>query len=437
MPVEATVDSSSLVASRGAGVDEDAADPTAAAHAYLSEFLGMTAEELQQLSDKYRSLPATRRGPDEITVASPELAPAATRTAEAAAAAATAAAAAATTATATASGDVAIVSADGSATGGAGDAGDERGREEEREVTVRAAADQAATAVAGRLLVPEIPALASMLHQQMGVPKERVKRLLLKWPRLLEVSGYHLRECVGWLTGTLGLRPEEVAKLVLAYPPLLIKSVDYQLKPNLYWLENDVGLTRTESRRAVNSCPQLLAKSVTSNFMPKIKFFQDVLRLDMGGVSGLLVRYPQLFNFSLENMAWKARWLEEELLLDPYQVRRVLTRCPSVFAYSAERNLVPTLEFFVDELGATKAQVREAVIKKPRLLGMSLENRLVPRLQAIRGAGFTPSWDLHHEVMLFASDIVFRRWLREEPTGAARRRREIQGGLSQTGRRHH
>lgn len=29
---------------------------------------------------------------------------------------------------------------------------------------------------------------------------------------------------------------------------------------------------------------------------------------------------------------------------------------------------------------------------------MSLENRLVPRLQQIRRAGFTPSWELHHEV---------------------------------------
>lgn len=48
----------------------------------------------------------------------------------------------------------------------------------------------------------------------------------------------------------------------------------------------------------------------------------------------------QLFNFGLDNMAWKARWLEQELALDTYQVKRVLTRCPSVFAYSAERNLV-------------------------------------------------------------------------------------------------
>ena len=47
---------------------------------------------------------------------------------------------------------------------------------------------------------------------------------------------------------------------------------------------------------------------------------------------------------------------------------------------------------------ATQYKVRKAVINKPRLLGMSLENRLVPRLQQIRRAGFTPSWELHHEV---------------------------------------
>lgn len=49
-----------------------------------------------------------------------------------------------------------------------------------------------------------------------------------------------------------------------------------------------------QSRRAVSSCPQLLAKGVSSNFMPKIKFFNDVLRLDMEGVSGILLRYPQV-----------------------------------------------------------------------------------------------------------------------------------------------
>ena len=42
-------------------------------------------------------------------------------------------------------------------------------------------------------------------------------------------------------------------------------------------------------------------------------------------------------------------------------------------------------------------KIRDAVVHKPRLLGMSLEKRLLPRLQKIRTAGFTPSWDLHHE----------------------------------------
>lgn len=48
----------------------------------------------------------------------------------------------------------------------------------------------------------------------------------------------------------------------------------------------------------------------------------------------------QLFNSSLENMTWKARWLQEELAMNHYQMKRALTRCPCVFHYSAEQNLV-------------------------------------------------------------------------------------------------
>lgn len=68
--------------------------------------------------------------------------------------------------------------------------------------------------------------------------------------------------------------------------------------------------------------------------------------VDGSSPPSLLVLYPgrpfscQLFNFSLENMTWKARWLEEELLLDHVEVKKVFVRCPSVLAYSAERNLV-------------------------------------------------------------------------------------------------
>lgn len=47
---------------------------------------------------------------------------------------------------------------------------------------------------------------------------------------------------------------------------------------------------------------------------------------------------------------------------------------------------------------SNRPKVRAAVVRKPRLLGMSLEKRLLPRLHQIRAAGFTPSWDLHHEV---------------------------------------
>ncbi|CAM9955428.1 unnamed protein product, partial [Ectocarpus fasciculatus] len=292
-------------------------DPTAAAHGFLAEFLDMSEEELRQLSAKYQSLPPGRRGPDEITVAGPELAAAAAKAAEEAAAAVIVASAGPPSLASGRGGEQRSAHGVGAAGGG---------------TTVRDAADRAAARAAGIVLIPETPALASVLYAQLGVPKERVKRLLLKWPRLLEVSGYKVGQCIQWLTETVGMTKDQVAKLVLAHPPMV--------------------------RKVVCSCPQLLVKSVSSNFVPKIRFFEQRLGIGRDGIGPMLVRYPQLFNFSLENMTWKARWLEEELLLDHIEVKKVFVRCPSVLAYSAERNLVPTLEFFLDELGATRRQVR-------------------------------------------------------------------------------
>ncbi|CAM9620432.1 unnamed protein product [Ectocarpus sp. 4 AP-2014] len=182
-------------------------DPTAAAHGFLTEFLDMSEEELRQLSAKYQSLPPGRRGPDEITVAGPELAAAAAKAADEAAAAV-------------------VVSSAGSPSpggehaGGFGAVG-----------TVRDAADQAAARAAGIVLIPETVALASVLYAQLGVPKERVKRLLLKWPRLLEVSGYKVGQCIQWLTETVGMTKDQVAKLVLAHPPMVSGLIRYQRYP--------------------------------------------------------------------------------------------------------------------------------------------------------------------------------------------------------------
>lgn len=68
-----------------------------------------------------------------------------------------------------------------------------------------------------------------------------------------------------------------------------------------------------------------------------------------------------------------------------------------------------TSSFFVFVLGLETQKVREAVTRQPRLLGMSLEMRLRPRLQIIRKAGFTPSWELHHGVSCAVSCLI---WLR-------------------------
>ena len=57
--------------------------------------------------------------------------------------------------------------------------------------------------------------------------------------------------------------------------------------------------------------------------------------------------WQQLLNFSPTNMAWKARYLAEETQMSAVDLRSVLRRCPSLFAYSVERNLVGVSDFVI------------------------------------------------------------------------------------------
>lgn len=153
---------------------------------YFTYNTDIHSQELQQLSAKYQSLPPGQRGPDEITVAGPELAAAAAKAAEAAAAAVVSEAEAeATAADASSPEGSRRGGVDGTLGGGGGEGRDAVAAAAE---SVKVAANKAAAAAAGRVLIEEAPAVASVLHVQLGVPKEKVKRLLLKWPRLLEVS---------------------------------------------------------------------------------------------------------------------------------------------------------------------------------------------------------------------------------------------------------
>ena len=182
-------------------------------------------QDIKQLSENYRKLPAGRRNPDEITVADPELAAAAAAAGEAAASAVLVKASTPTP-TATPAAELSAPSDPEIPRKGASDVGTDRrrgtspspvdhgdgsdgvedrhsevggadcGRENESwsggeavgSVGVRVAAERAAAAAAGQVLISEVPGIASVLHLKLGVSKERAKRLVLKWPRLLEVG---------------------------------------------------------------------------------------------------------------------------------------------------------------------------------------------------------------------------------------------------------
>ena len=84
-----------------------------------------------------------------------------------------------------------------------------------------------------------------------------------------------------------------------------------------------------------------------------------------------------------------------------------------------ERNLKPTLEFFLHDLSGEAEEVRDIVTSNPRLLGASIEKRLRPRVARMLSRGVVATFSEHRWVLAIRTDAFFDQWVEQlEPQQA-------------------
>lgn len=101
----------------------------------------------------------------------------------------------------------------------------------------------------------------------------------------------------------------------------------------------------------------------------------------------------------------------ENLNLPRAVVLEVITGCPDLLNLSTERNLGPTIQFFYDEMGASKEEVSEMVAGGGKALMYSLEKRWRARAARIREQGVTPCFRDHWKAIANRTPAKFDDWL--------------------------
>lgn len=75
-----------------------------------------------------------------------------------------------------------------------------------------------------------------------------------------------------------------------------------------------------------------------------------------------------------------------QLGLSTADTQRMLLKCPEVFNYSLEHKIQPAMEF-LDELGFSDAEKRSIILRFPQLLGYSTKGHLKPQLAYLISLG--------------------------------------------------
>lgn len=101
----------------------------------------------------------------------------------------------------------------------------------------------------------------------------------------------------------------------------------------------------------------------------------------------------------------------ETLNLPKDVILRVITNCPDLLNLSTEKNLGPTIQFFYDEMGASREEVSEVVASSGKALMYSLEKRWKPRVARIRAKGVPPCFHAHWKHIANRNPAKFDEWL--------------------------
>lgn len=134
----------------------------------------------------------------------------------------------------------------------------------------------------------------AFLTDDLGVPEDAYRRVVVKCPRLLACSVRdQLRPALIYLR-RLGFRDNRA--LAFQDPILLVSSVERTMAPKLEYLRTELGMSKDEAVAMALRCPALFTFNVERNFRPKFEY----LVAEMGGGVEDVKAFPQYFTFSLE-----------------------------------------------------------------------------------------------------------------------------------------
>lgn len=212
-----------------------------------------------------------------------------------------------------------------------------------------------------------------VLLRRLDLARKELKAIVMGCPAILGYSIANLHRKISFLTDTMGYSIDQSRKILLQEPSILKSSVSALLS-RYRFLIKEIQIPPDTVRKIVQKNPKILMMSVDKNLQPKIIFyFIMTLYMEPKEVHGLLLSYPLVLNYNLDNHIQPITRYFLSLDFSAFEFARMLLRFPRLLTYSLAKmkRVVGYLRF---ELGLQAHDVRRVLYQAPQVISLTMED---------------------------------------------------------------
>jgi len=195
---------------------------------------------------------------------------------------------------------------------------------------------------------------------------------------ILGFTVQNLERKINLLKRVMNLNNNDIKEIVSKQPSILHMSANRNISPTVLFLVRKLDLSKMELRSMVLAFPCILCYSM-QNLGRKLQFFEMDLGLDMDGVRELLVEEPKLLCAAVDSLLPRFKFLHKEMGIPLHDLQKIIKANPRLLLYSLKNNLQAKLiSFFIMRLHMQPEHILRLLSSYPLIMDYSLEHHMLP-----------------------------------------------------------
>ena len=193
------------------------------------------------------------------------------------------------------------------------------------------------------------PKIISFLIMRLYMDPKDIVKLLTSYPAIMDYNlENHMLPIARYFLTELEFSPMELKKILLKFPRLMTHSM-FKIKHVVGFLRFQLGMDADKVKRILYQAPQVISLSTDDTLVSKVNFLEKEFQLQDEDLRKVISGMPSLLCCDLEkNLRPKVVYLMEEFGNDALELRQAIITLPTLLGYSLDKRIRPRLERLKD-----------------------------------------------------------------------------------------